>query len=405
MTTRLREVSWLGQGLAKVDDAALQRVVSLLDGLRERGEADRVLDQVRRRLRALRPPRPLGFARVLFLPFDGAIVPSARWRRGEALLPRGVLAALAAAVQAGLGVAAAPILQACEGRTTAETGVVAEIGALLWPAAATALPPEAPPDWAMTGLAAADYPAIAALCRPVWAAGPGLWAALAAAAEGPPEALVQAALGGLAMAGPQPLAVALAALVTHAAAPGRVAEIAAGLGPAMRGPALQALEAALDQPLPEFDRLDPGCATEVARDLTRRLEDLAACPLLTGDRQRRLQAMRRTADEACREAFLAAAEQQFLAPVARLAEAPEVADQEVAALEAKARSLRLLQAAGRGLGGAAAYDHALRAMAEGLTLLGSRASHPTGLRRMDLARAIEIIAGPEAAAAVLAEPG
>ncbi|MBV1795767.1 hypothetical protein [Siccirubricoccus sp. G192] len=403
MTGRLREVAWLGQNLAKVDDAALQRVVSLLDGLRERGEADRVLDQARRRLRALRPPRPLGFARILFLPFDGAITPSARWRRGEALLPRGALAALAAAVQAGLGANAAPILQACEGRTTADAGAIAQIGALLWPAAT--LPPEAPPDWALTGLPTSDYQAIAALCRPVWAAGPALWAALSAATEGPPEELVRAALGGLAGAGPQPFAVALAALIARAAAPGRVAEVAAGLGPALRGAALQALEAALDQPLPEFDRLDPGCATQAARDLTRRLDDLAACPLLTSDRQRRLQMLRRAAEEACREAFLAAAEQQLLAPAARLAEAPEVADQEVAALEAEARGLRLLQAAGRGLGGAGAYDRALCAMVEGLTLLGGRASHPAGLQRMDLARAIELLAGPEAAAAVLAEPG
>jgi hypothetical protein len=58
---RGREVAWLGKAVGAADDAALQRAVTFLDGLRNRGDADAVLEQARKRLRVLRPARPLGF--------------------------------------------------------------------------------------------------------------------------------------------------------------------------------------------------------------------------------------------------------------------------------------------------------------------------------------------------------
>ncbi len=398
---RAREVNWLGKAMGTADDAALQRVVSILDGMRNRGDADAVLEQARKRLRVLRPPRPLGFARLLFLPLDGAIVPSARWRRGEALLPRGALAGLAAAVHQGLGSRAAPIFEACEGRTTAETVAIRRIGATLWPAAPDALPQQPPADWATTGLAAADYPAVAALCRPLWAQGAALWEAVAAAAEGPPDGLVEAALVGLLPAGPKPLAAALATLLANASAPGRVAQVAARLDPLARPVALQALDAMLDQPMPELDQLDIRSATEASLALARRLDDLAQCSLLGVDRQRRVHTLRRAAEEACRGRFMAAAELQLLMPAMRLAVAEQVQDAEVTAIETGARELRGLEGAGRRLGGGQAYDRALRAMGETLTALATRATQPDGLRPIDLARMLEILAGPDAGAALL----
>lgn len=400
MTGRLRDVSWLGQAMAVADDAALRRVVSLLDGLQDRGEADRVLEAARKRLRRLRPPRPLCLGRLLFLPFHGAIVPSSRWRRGEAVLPRSVLPVLADGVRAGLGEATARALCADpEGPTTAEEDAARRIGARLWPAAAAALSPEPPPGWDTTGIPAADYAGIAALCRPIWEHGAALWAAMTA--TGPPEDLARAALEAVAPAGPRPFALAVAVLMVRAAAPGRLAELVAGLDPALRGAALGALDAALDQPVPDFDLLDLGDAAWAALELAGRLEDLEACALLTGDRKRRLHGLRRAAEEACRERFLASAEEHLVAPVMALAAAPEVDDDAVAAIEAEARGLRGLEAAGRRLGGSGAYDRALRAMAETLARLGARARHPGGLRPMDLARTVEILAGPDAAARVL----
>jgi len=70
-------------------------------------------------------------------------------------------------------------------------------------------------------------------------------------------------------------------------------------------------------------------------------------------------------------------------------------------MEEGARRLRALEGAGRKLGGAPAYDRALRDLTASLGTLGAQARHPDGLRPVDLARSVEILAGPEAAAALL----
>ena len=117
--------------------------------------------------------------------------------------------------------------------------------------------------------------------------------------------------------------------------------------------------------------------------------------------KRAQQACRRAADEACRAGFLAAAERQLVAPTLKLAAAPAVSDAEVAAIEDGARRLRTLESAGRKLGGAPAYDRALRDLTASLGVLGQQARNPAGLQPVDLARSIEILAGPDAAMAVL----
>ena len=103
MSGALRELRQLGQAAVAADDAALARLVAMLDALPDRGEIDRVLDPVRPRLRALGLPRPLGLPRLLVLPLDGASLPPTRWTRGAAAVPRSALMALAGAVQAALG--------------------------------------------------------------------------------------------------------------------------------------------------------------------------------------------------------------------------------------------------------------------------------------------------------------
>ncbi|MCB4823421.1 hypothetical protein [Roseicella aerolata] len=401
MSGALREIRQLGQAAAAADDAALARLVALLDRVPRRGEADRVLDPVRPRLRALGLLRPLGLPRLLFLPLDGAIQPAARWTRGAAAVPRSALVVLAEMVGAALGEEAAAIATACAALSTADAGQVAVLGGRLWTRAADALPEAPPPGWERTGLAPADYPAIAALCRPVWRAGPAIWAALAAAEIGPPEELAEAALRAVAPAGLAPLSAVLATLLKRAAAPGAVARIAAGLDPTARPVAVQALEAMLAQPPPDFAALDPHAAAEQAAATARRLADLESSALLAGERQGQVQAWRRAADEACRAGFLAAAERQLVAPALRLATAPVVTDADVMAIEAGARGLRALQTAGRRLGGAAAYDRALRDLTGSLLTLAAEARNPAGLRPVDLARSIEILVGPDAAAALL----
>ena len=404
MTALTREVNWLGQATAQADDQALTRVVQMLDGLKDRGAADQVLAQARERLRALRPARPLGFMRVLFLPLDGAIIASPRWRRGEAQVPRSALAPLAQLVQQRLGAQAAQLAQACEGRTTAQLAEVAQLGQQLWPVAAQALPASPPLGWAEAGLNPADYAGIAALCRPLWQHGEAVWAAMAAGPAGPPEALARAALLAVQPAGPQALGAALAGILTRAANPGRVAMLAAQLEPQCRATAQAALDRVLDQAPPQLDLLDLAGAARAAAALAARLEDLEHCALIHGERQRRLAALRRAADEACRERFLAGVEAQVMLPASRMLASGAASDAAVGQVEAGARQLRGLEQVGRRLGGGGAYDKALATLHEALARLAPMAQGEAGLRLMDLARLVEILNGPEAAMQLLAAP-
>jgi len=403
MSGNLRELRALGQSAAWADDAALGRLVALLDQLGDRGVADAVLDPVRPRLRTLRPPRRLRFARLLFLPLDGAIQSPKQWKRGTPTVPRSALAVIAGAVCAALGPEGEAIAAACNGQTTSDHGIIAELGARLWPRAAEALPPAPPEPWAQTGLTPADYAAIAALCRPIWAQGPALFRATAAGPKGPPEDLVRKALAGLAPAGAGPLAAGLATLLLRSTAPGVVAQIAASVAPQARAVAVQALETMLAEPPPPFRALDPQAATEAALALVQRLDDLANCALLTGERQHQVAALRRAADDECRAGYLAATETQVLGPANALVKATLVADADVAAMEDGARRLRALEAAGRKLGSAPSYDKAVRTLTGSLVALGGQiAPGGAGLLPADLARSIEILAGPEAAEAALA---
>jgi hypothetical protein len=397
----LKALRLLGQAALGADDAALIKVVAMLDGLERRGEADQVLELVRSRLRVLGVPRRMTLARLLFLPMDGAIRPPKEWRRGDATVPRAALGVLADIVAARLDPECAALLPEMEGRTSADGAAVARHGQVLWPAAARLLPEMPPAEWAATGLTAPDYLAVAALCRPVWAQGPMIWAALATAAEGPPESLAHAALAAVAPAGPAALAVVLSTLLAVASAPGRLAHIAALLGPQARGVALQALDAVLRAPPPPFETLEVGRATDAAHAMAQRLDELERSPLLGADRLRQLQAVRRDAEASCRNRFVTGTEQQVMAPLQRLAIADTVRDEEVAAVEVAARGLRGLEAAGRRLGGALALDRVVKELVGRLAAIGQGAAGPAALHPIDIARSIEILAGPEAAGAAM----
>lgn len=408
MSGARRALVWLGQAVTRADDAALGRVVALLDSLKDRGEFDELLARARHRLHQLRPPRPLAFTRLLFVPLDGAIVPPSKWRRGEGRIPRSALPPLAAAVHLALGAEGDAVAAACEGRAMADAEAVERIGRRLWPAAARALPETPPAEWEAAGLLAADYRDIAALCRPVWAAGTALQAALADAtvARDVSRERASVALAALVPAGPDAFAAGLATLMEATPLPGQVAQVAAALDPKFRAIAVHQAEAALDRRGQELDLLEPQAAAGAALALALRLDDLEGCGLLDVAARRRLHAQRREAEEACRDGFLASVEREVLAPLAVLTEMPEVADVEVAAIEAAARRLARLESAGRRLGdGGGAYDRARRAIAEALALLALRTDHPAGLRPMDLARVAEILSGPEEAAALLAGDG
>ena len=383
----------LTHAVAAASDATLARVVAVFDRLTDRREADRLLDAARPRLRRLRPPRPIAFTRLLFLPLDGAVVDPRAWKRQDGTLPRSALPHLAEAVRAAIGAEAIAIEEAFAGATFSDAALVGGAGLRLWRAAAqsgTGL--KAPPYWGTTGLSAADYEHCAKLSLRVWTHAKPLWAALAAAREGPPEPLVRDAMTAAASEEPMVIEAILATILLKAARPGTVAAAAAASRATPAGMTERVLDRWLEDCQPDFPPGDPVGAAQLAEAFAEAIEDLENSPAgRRPERRQRVAALRRHADETCRATFVDATTKALIEPMAKQGGRIDAAG--IHALERTARSLKRLEQAGRNLGGGTAYDAALRRMTDAFAAM--RAAPDANIA--DLARLTEILAGPEAA--------
>ncbi|PZW37993.1 hypothetical protein C8P66_13825 [Humitalea rosea] len=324
-----------------------------------------------------------GAKSLLFLPLEGAIVAPAGWRRGTATLPRTALAPIAAMVEAAL-----PALWAECATASDDPARAARLGARLWPQAAEVLSGAGlPPGWADTGLRAEDAAPMLALTACVLRGAEALWAALRG--DPPDPDSIRAALAPLLAGGTAAFQAGLALLLGRSPAPGTVAAAATGIDPRAAAITEQALDALLERcQVPVLAAETLSGATAAAEGFARLLEDLNAAP--AGDRARRrghLQALRREAQAACQSRFTTALQADLLLPLALGGDA--------LAMEEAARALRrLARAAGR-IGDPLPYSRAITG------LLGAVAQRPAGLSLMAAARLTEILAGPEAALALL----
>jgi hypothetical protein len=400
-----RPVRNLAQSVRTASDAQLLRLVAVLDRLPERGAADAVLDPVRRRLKALRPDRPLTLQRLLFLPFDGIIVPPRDWRGDGRSLPRHALAPLSAGILASTRGIADAMADSIARANMADQALVARIGAQLWPAAAVALPKAAPPGWEEAGLLPAAFARLRPLLLLLWRHGTAIHALRIAGADGPPEDLARPVFRALAAHGSEAVEIGLAAVLPAAARPARLIALVAGMDGALAVPAERALDhflTALTVPegLPELARAVAG-----ARRFTALVEELDQTA--SRDKPRRaqiLQALRSAAAENCTAQLEAETRTRLLDPLTRLLAAPAgepaPADDVVEQMEAEARALRALADTSRRL------DPHGRAFAEGLreakvrlaAALPMLPSGGQGFGRADALRLVEILSGSEAAA-------
>ena len=388
------EARSLRHAVANASDTALARVVAMFDSLPDRREADRLLDAVRPRLRALRPPRPIATPRLLFLPLDGAIRHPREWRRQDGGLPRSALVPIADALRAAAPGEIAAIEAGFAGRSVADLAMVSRSGLALWRIGARAAEGLAPPaSWAATGLAGDDFKACIALAAGIWRHADALWAALAAAREGPPEQLVRELFAALGPEAPAVKQAALETLLLKAAQPGTVAAIA---GPSAPGVADRALDRWLEGCAPDVNVGDLSGAAEVVEEFIESLFDLEeSAPGRRADRRQKLATLRRDIDLACRNAFTEGATEKLLGPLLSAKAPPD--NRAIGEIEAAARSLRRIEQAGRQLGGGGAYDQTLtRILDKFATLRGAG-----GASVADLARITEILAGPEAAMRLL----
>jgi len=385
--------------LAGADDGRVLQVLRYVDGLPDRGQADGLLAPLRDRLRRLRPPRPLRFARLLFLPLDPVIVAARDWRAGAPQLPRSAIAPILALVRRALP-ECVPAIEAIindEGRS--EASRIHDGGAMLWaPAAALLRCAPMPPEWRDAALPAAAFRTLAAGCARCLGS-----ADLLADLSDPgmlPADLDRALAFQIKAAeadGPIAWGMFLSVILQRfpsAEAPHRAA-MAVRADRALRQSAEAALEAAwtwIEEAAADRSVGDPA---EAAAALRRQVGLLEA--LLREPRQRRraagLQAELRAA---CAHRLDALAQERLVAPLARLSAAEAEDDVVLAVLESDARALRQLDAEGRRLGSGAGCEAPLLAAAAAVRARADMAP-------MDRARLVEILLGPKAALAEAAQ--
>jgi hypothetical protein len=402
------ELRDLRRGLATVTDPQLVQVVALIDRMADRGAADALIEPLRARLGQVRPPRPLRFSRLLFLPLDPVIVPAAGFRAGTPTVPRTAVAPLAAAVQAALGPYAAEIEAAIVGRTTADVETVQRVGEGLWPEAATVLAraPQ-PPGWAAAGLPAALYRPLAAGIAAVLEQAVALQTVIADGMAGLPISVevVDAALAKAAANGPSACSFVLAVLLSRLPDADVVLQ-RANVWTAQQGN--PALRAAFDQASEaqftlleshddaETEMVGPDLAAAGAQvhriiGLLARLGDATA----PAARRARVEAIRNRLDASCRTRFANSLASEFLAPLHASVQSAEPAA--LQRLETTARQLRALESEARCLGSAPSYDALLSETA----IVVRNLAPDTGLGLAEKVRLIEILAGPEEALALL----
>ena len=401
------------RGVHDARDEQILKVVAMVDAMPNRGNADQILAPLRDRLARLRPPRPLRFARLLFMPLDPLIVPAARWRPAQPAIPRTVILPFSSMVQQCLGPLAQRISAMIDGRLVSDHAVVEAAGALLWnDAGLQMLDATSVPGWETTGL---DHRVQRPLVRRTGALltqALRLRRLVTDAAEGlvPPDAaIVQAMLVDTARLEPETQPMLIGLLLARVPETGPVlAAVAAALGQrgdaALRHAGEQAAELLLDQlETPggaegQLGGQDLSEAGATVRRLTSLLGALEGDPLAPGRRDR-LKGLRDRIDASCQSLFNERLSSDLLDPL-RTLNASAGADSEWA-LEGAARGLRALETEARRVGGAKSYDSMLSKAADMVRAVTAQGS----LGRTGGARLMEILAGPEMAMTLIRAEG
>jgi hypothetical protein len=401
------ELHDLRRTLSNVNDAELLAVVALIDGMAQRGAFDELIAPLRPRIAELRPPRPLRFARLLFLPLDSLIVAPSQFRVGTPALPRTALAPLTSEVQIALGPQARAIEAAIDGHAVADTETVQRVGEVLWPAAGAILARAPQPrGWTAAGLLSFLHKPLSRGVAAVLNQAVKMRAVVTDVAAGLPldvEA-VDTILVTAASAGPAAWSFVITALVGQLADAAAVLRHIHAWTAGRSHPALSAaFDMVSDMQIARLEQADAMPAAMVGRHLANAAVEVHRISgLLDGlddeaaptERRSRLEAIRTRLDASCRACFAIALASDFLAPLNGLLQAPdpEAAQQ----LETSARRLRALESQARRLGSIPIYEALLRKAA----VLVRDVPPDRGLAPVDKAHLIEILVGPAAALAL-----
>jgi len=396
----------LSRGVAEASEPQIRRIVATVDTMAARGAADDLIAPLRHRLAGLRPARPLRFARLLFFPLDPVIVRAARWRPNHCTVPRTAIAPMARLVEQALGTKVSAIKSAIHNLKAESGDLVTALGASLWPEAGAILPrAKVPAAWKDTGLGDQAYHSLARRIGAVLHGAPALDAICAETAQGklpPDSAAIKAMVGTVAGLAPDALPMLAALLMT------RLPQAAHLLYEIDSGSAAAAIKAATQQAADLLlDQFQIGEGADAAVAISPLAEAGATVGRIaallnelnrddaTPERRTQLRALRQKLDTDCKARFEAGLNTELLAAMRTLPDQPEAAD--IKGLETMARNLRMLESEGRTLGSGAIYDRLLAQAAD--TVQAQPGS--SGMTPADRLRLVEILAGSEAAMALL----
>jgi hypothetical protein len=397
-TMRGPELRRLRSELTAAEDSKIHLVLELVDRLEARGEADSLIAPLRGRLAKLKPKRKLTFARLLFTPFNPVIVDTPDWWPDSPAIPRTALAPLARYIQSKLD-NADPCLP--PDMTNDDLESVLALGRTLWPCAAKAVEDaKVPQQWSTeTGLRDQDFTALSTALRALFPQVAPLIQLAIDAGKGidpEPEQLL-AMLQAIAPAGAHATAIFIAmglGWLPSAKLFVKIAdEFANTIGnSSIANRAVEFVLSEIEQPTAYKAGLTT--AVEKMRRAAVILEDLVDSSPNRPGRRNRIEQVRQSVDSVCRESFVAEVANQLVEPSSAIAMAN---DEDVAALEDTARALRRFESVAKKFGGTEFYDRHLRGAAQAL----SPQRDEDTAARISRIRLIEILRGPDAAAAAM----
>jgi hypothetical protein len=396
-------LSRISQRTSLATDSVLRQVVAILEAVPARAMLDPIIEAARPRLKLLRPPRPVTFTRILFLPFDGAVVPMNEWRAGSAKLPRPALQPIADALREVLGPEVQQISAKLGGRNFFDVLQVDSEGRALWAEAArvsaTLSFPQGLPS---IGLDAAATRQLLDLVASIWRHADGIWEAKLASFSGPSPELVMAALKGPAEEGQAAFSLAVASLLDRAQSPSSVLSTAtriSGVAVSIIDETLQALQR---NPLPTLPSEDPVRAAQIAEEYVALLSEFEiASRGRIKDQQKIFAPLLDNIGSVIKEATQQIINRQFL-PALHEPNAKRRAAV-VLNIEILARALRRLEEAGRRAGRFQAFDNLQISHSAKIKAI-LNALDGGGLQRHDIMRFAEILLGTEKAMALAAPP-
>jgi hypothetical protein len=391
------------QSARQASDDQLLRLVALLDRMPVRGEADRLIEAARPRLRGRMPERPLNMTRLLFLPLEPLLTAPRDWRGEPTRVPRHAILPLSDGLRAQEPALVREVEEALAGRGVTQLALCTALGDRLWPVAAQHVAAGPPSGWGAAGLSAASHARIAATCAAIWRHAPGLWRLRLAAADGPPEEMVRPLFRAMAADGMQVAGLGLSALLPYAARPSLLVATVLALDRALGPTADAALDRYLEGMVPPEGHADLSATGDALLRFVALLNDLDRSA--TRDRPQRgqlLHALRTGAAATCANRLAAEAETGLWQPLQALLRTDSVEDAAVEALEARATALRALAEAGRRLHPSSRPDGMVAKVVAHLGQVAmSLPETGLGYRRADALRLVQILAGPVEAARLL----